>query len=160
MQAPHVPERTGNPAVRIGLIFGGILAALSLAHALFLWATGGYDARVITANGSTTVVTDQVGASILLGCVLFLVLLGITFIAGIRAAQQNGKVGSGALAGLIAGGLNALLGSIIGIIVTVTTVAPNLQAPADSALTQGELQAILIGTVIVAALIGLLFDIG
>lgn len=163
MQAPpgpQAPQQVGNPAVRTGLLFGAVLAAVGLVSALIQWATGGYGASYSTVNGTATANSTFSGPAGLLGCLGFLITLAVTFFAGVRASGQTGKVGTGTIAGLIAAPLGAVIGSVIGVIVIVTTVAPNLNVPASSTIPADQFSTLLIVGSIVGLFFGLLLDAG
>ena len=154
------PQRMSIPTIRNGLLFGAVLGALGLGNTIVQWLTGAYHAIAHTVNGFTSVTVSDTGASALLGCAVFLAVLALTFLAGILTAKATGRVGSGALAGLLAGSFGALVGGVSGLAVIVAFVAPSLQAPADSSMTQGQVQALLIGTSTVGVIVGLLLDGG
>ncbi|HEX9412776.1 MAG TPA: hypothetical protein VF916_04675 [Ktedonobacterales bacterium] len=154
-----VPPTT-NPTVRNGLLFGALLGALGAVNILIQGLTGALRAEAHTVNGITSVSVLDTGTAALLGCVVFLALLGLTFTAGMLAARGVGRVGSGALAGLLASVLGALLGSAANLAAVMATVAPSLQAPAGSQMTQAGVQALLIGTTIGGAIFGLLLYAG
>jgi hypothetical protein len=153
-------QRTGNPAIRNGLLFGALLGALGLANAVIQWLTGAYHAVANTTNGFTSVTVADTGAPALLSCILFLALLALTFTAGILAARSTGKVGSGALAGLCAGLVGGLVSGVGNLVIILTFVAPGIQAPAGSSMTQAQVQVLLLGTTIGGAIVGLLLDAG
>ena len=46
-------QKTGNPAVRNGLIFGLILAVVDIANVIIQWAAGSYTATIDAANGTS-----------------------------------------------------------------------------------------------------------
>ena len=106
-------QRSGNPAVRWGLIFGGIIALLSLLSIGAQFATGGTSAFANTSGGGGN-------AFSVLGCLFLLIDLALLFVAGIMAARQNGRTGSGSVAGLIAAALGFLVNTIATIIVLLT----------------------------------------
>jgi len=153
-------QATTNPTMRNGLLFGALLGALGAVNILIQGLTGALHAEARTVNGFTSVNVLDTGTAALLGCVVFLALLALTFTAGMLAARGTGQVGSGALAGLLAGVVGALVGSAANLAVIVAAVAPTLQAPAGSAMTQQEVQALLIGTTIGGAIFGLLLYAG
>lgn len=104
--------RMGNAMVRNGLVFGLFLGLLGLGNSLAQALTGVYHVVSHTAaNGVTSWAITTSGPSVPLGCVLFLAMLALTFGAGLLAARGNGRVGSGALVGLLAGVVGALVGA-------------------------------------------------
>jgi hypothetical protein len=107
-------QSSGNPAVRWGLIFGGIIALLSLLSIGAQFATGGASSFANTGGGGGG---NALGA---LGCVFLLIDLALLFVAGIMAARQNGRTGSGSIAGLIAAALGFLVNTVATIIVLLT----------------------------------------
>src|SRR5579883_2078903 len=149
-------QQSGNPAVRNGLIFGVIIAAVTILDDIIQWVTGSYNATVQAANnpGTTTSIN---GASTLLGCLVFLIALALCFIAGMNTARATGRVGSGAIAGLVAGLVGALIGGIIGLIIVAVVVAPGIHVQTTNGVS---VQAILIGGAIFAIVLGLIIDGG
>ncbi|PWT71776.1 MAG: hypothetical protein C5B60_10515 [Chloroflexi bacterium] len=151
-------QKTGNPAVRNGLIFGLILAALNIANVIIQWATGTYNDTVQAANNPSATPTTS-GVS-LLSCLVFLIALALCFVAGINASRATGKVGSGAIAGLITGIVGELVGGIVSLVVIIAVVAPNIHLNTSGTLTQGEVVGVLIASVIIILIIGLIIDAG
>ncbi len=153
-------QPTTNPTMRNGLLFGALLGALGAVNILIQGLTGALHAEAHTVNGFTSVTVLDTGTAALLGCVVFLALLALTFVAGMLTARGIARVGLGALAGLLAGVVGALVGSAANLAVIVATVAPSVQAPAGSQMTQAGVQALLIGTTIGGAIFGLLLYAG
>lgn len=87
-------QRPSHPAVRWGLIFGGVMALLSVMIGL---------GRVSTENQDT--VNNGFAA---LECLYVLISLVVLFVAGILASKQTGRVATGVLAGLFAGVIGGL----------------------------------------------------
>lgn len=87
-------QRPSHPAVRWGLIFGGVMALLSVMIGL---------GRVSTENQDT--VNNGFAA---LECLYVLITLVVLFVAGILASKQTGRVATGVLAGLFAGVIGGL----------------------------------------------------
>lgn len=87
-------QRPSHPAVRWGLIFGGVMALLSVMIGL---------GRVSTENQDT--VNNGFAA---LECLYVLITLVVLFVAGILASKQTGRVSTGVLAGLFAGVIGGL----------------------------------------------------
>ncbi len=153
-------QRTGNPIIRNSLLFGALLGLLGLGNALPQWRTGAEGVLVHTTNGVTSVTVTDTGPSALLGCVVFLALLVLTFVAGMLTARKNGSVGSGAVTGLLVGIVGTLVGSVAHLLILVVGVAPNLQAPAGGPMTQSQVRTVLIGITVVGAIFGLLLTGG
>jgi hypothetical protein len=152
------PQQTGNPAVRNGIIFGLILAALNIANVIIQWVTGTYNDSVQAANNPGSVPTTS--AVSYLGCLVFLLALALCFVAGINASRATGKVGTGAIAGLITGLVGELIGGIVGVVVIVAVVAPNIHLNTSGSLTQGQVVGVLIGVFIVIFIIELIILAG
>jgi hypothetical protein len=99
-------ENTRGAIVRWGLLFGGIMALLGSADAIVtILLEGSLAGDLSTVRAFTTVTL----ASSLVSCGLNVVYLALFFVAGILTARRTGKVGAGALAGLLAGGLGKLI---------------------------------------------------
>ncbi len=142
-------QTQGKPAVRYGLIFGAVIAAIGIASTLLQAVMG--TAALISATGTLT----RTGAvTTLLGCVLFLVYLGLYFVAGMLTARRTGTVGSGAVAGLIAGALGGTIGGGVSLII-------KLANPAPAALSQsGVSGSVFMIGVIIGVIFGIALDIG
>jgi hypothetical protein len=89
----------GHPALREGLVFGVILGIITLPAGL----------------RQNFVVSDSLGN--ILGVLSLIVTIALNLLAGVRASQRTGRVRTGALAGLIM----ALISSLFGAILTLTT---------------------------------------
>jgi hypothetical protein len=147
-------QKSGSPAVRWGLIFGGIIAVLGLLGDGLRFAIGGEESF---ARGG-----GRIG--LLVGVLLFLIGLALFFIAGMFAARDSGRTGTGSIAGLIAGLVGGLVGAIAAIIIlvtlptsvfqTVTTNNPGTNISAD------QLRTITIVAGVIGAVIGLLINAG
>ncbi|HEX6542658.1 MAG TPA: hypothetical protein VF040_12945 [Ktedonobacterales bacterium] len=142
--------------LRNGLIFGAILALLGLSNTLIQVAAGAY--HVVASNYMVNVTNS--GGTSLLGCVLFLATLALTFVAGLLTARDTGKAGSGALSGLMTGIFGSLFGSIATIVVLVVFVAPGLQAPPDVSMSLDQIQTLFVVVTVGVAVLGLLLDAG
>ncbi len=148
-------QSTGGAVLRNGLIFGAIIAALIIGDSVTLWLTGANDISSQT-NGSVTSVNFFIsGLSALLGFGIFLGALALSFVAGMRVARRTGGIGSGSIAGLIAGASGALVGGVVSLIITITLEAPGIQPTAGSGLTQSQMQGMLIGADVFGLIIGL-----
>ena len=128
---------------------------------LLQWATESYHIAAYTTNGITSLnVTDSGGGTFLLGCVVFLVMLALTFVAGLLTARRTGKVGSGALAGLITSVVGALIGAIAHFVVIMVLVASDFQVRADVQMTPGQASLLIIGITVGGSILGLLLNAG
>ena len=86
--------RQGHPALREGIVFGMILGIFGLVISLLQNVVGLHSLNTIFS-------------------VVFLVLtIALILLAGVRASQQTGRVGTGALAGLIVELISSVFGSI------------------------------------------------
>jgi hypothetical protein len=105
-------ERQGNPAVKWGLIFGGLLLLVGIINLAIQYASGSLnpDAATIAAQ------PGRIGALLGLGCLFFLIEATLFFLAGMFTARENGRVGSAAIAGLIAGEVYAVIAAIVEVI--------------------------------------------
>ncbi len=85
---------TGHPALREGLVFGVILGIISFATDL-----------LHNFLNSNTLIS-------MIGVLFLIITITLNLLAGVRASQQTGRVGTGALAGLIMQLISSLLGVI------------------------------------------------
>jgi len=91
MQERTIVERSGSPAFKYGLLFGILLGAFQVVLTLLTnYLNLGSFALFITIAG------------VVLALVVYL-------LAGIRASQETGRVGTGAFAGLWAGVVSAII---------------------------------------------------
>lgn len=154
------PPRPRQCAAIHGVLFGTIIALASIANTFVQWKNGAYAATFQGTSGSSQISLSDTGVSSLLGCVGFLVLLALTFWAGALTVRRTGTVGSGAVAGLVAGGIGAFVGSAVSCAIIVTQVVPTLRVPAGSAFTLTQAQSLLIDVTLAGAAVGTLLDIG
>src|SRR5262249_19917760 len=117
-------QRSGNPAVRYGLMFGGIVVVLSLIQ-------GGV--RAATKD-------IAVGSGQFSGIGLFFTLgyLVLYFLAGLMAARQSGRTGSGAVSGLIAGAIGGAALFVLGLIAVLTASDEIISQTAEQLRRQGQ----------------------
>jgi hypothetical protein len=104
-----------RPAVRWGVIFGAVAAALGIIGGVIYAAT---------VDGLTIGSTGALSGTNLASCLFFLVDLALYFLAGMLTARQTGTVGSAAVSGLIVGAIGGLIGGIANAAVVLTH--PNL----------------------------------
>lgn len=154
------PQRTGSLALRNGLIFGAILGVLGVGNTLIQWVMGAYHLMGRTTNGFSSVNFNDTGAPSLLGCVVFLAMLALTFAAGALTAHGTGKVGSGAIAGLLTGVFGGLIGGIGSVAVIALLVAPSLSIPPDVSMTPDQVETLVVALVAALSIFVLLVEIG
>ena len=104
--AQNTSRVTAGSAARLGLIFGIILGLLSLPTIALVTLSGGLGLGV---NGL-----------LLIFLVIGFVLL---FVAGLLAARRSGRVGSGAVAGLVGGAVAGLIAVCLGTVI-ILLLAP------------------------------------
>src|SRR5260221_2045051 len=97
-----------NPAVRAGLIFGlivGGVGAMYQGAQLALFQSLGISSTGLSSPDPQASVQALSYLALLsgLGFILFLVYLGLYLWCGAVASRKNGSVGTGSIAGLIAG---------------------------------------------------------
>jgi hypothetical protein len=148
-------DRQRNPAVKWGLIFGGLLILLALINLGIEFATGAQAA----AASPSPLASMNFGASLLQGCLVFLIELALFFVAGLLTARENGRVGSAAIAGVIAGALAAIVGAIITAVTLLSRPLATVVPPGVS-MTPDEYHSLLLVIVILGVILGVAFDIG
>jgi hypothetical protein len=151
-------ERQRNPAVKWGLIFGGLLILLELINLGVEYATGTLQAATTATPGPSSLASMNLGASLVQGCIVFLIEAALFFVAGLLTARENGRVGSGAVAGVIAGALEGVVGAIIAVITLLSRPFPAL--PANARMTPETFHTVTIVISIIGAVLGLGFAIG
>src|SRR5215469_4947625 len=104
-------QTSGNPALRWGLICGGATGLLA--------AISGIVQLAQLASGESALRLQAAGFSLLFTCVFFLVDLALFFVAGMMTARQTGTVGTGTMAGLIAGLGVGIVGAVFAVISVV-----------------------------------------
>lgn len=143
---------------RNGLIFGGIIIVIALIDVFTGWKLGAYDIGAqLTPRANADPFASLVRPSALIGYGAGLVEWALYFIAGMLTARKTGTVGSGALTGLVAAVFGALVGGAISVALVITVIAPQIQVPATSAITQSQLTAIIIGGAILGLVVGSVF---
>lgn len=103
-------QRSGSsPAVRLGLVFGGLIVLVSIIENVT-------SLLIVRGGASPGLVNSRVGLG--LNAVVYLAELALLFLAGMFTARRNGKVGSATIAGLIAGAIGGPLGTILALSIT------------------------------------------
>ncbi len=118
MQATAIERRRGSPALEQGLLFGIILGLLQILLTIV---------TAIIHQGSIALMIDTLGGVIAL--ILYL-------LAGKRAAQQTGRVGTGTFAGIWTGIIGSLIG-VVGSLFLTSTGVGSLQREIGTVLQQG-----------------------
>ena len=146
------PPQQGRPALKWGLIFGGILALISIISTAVQYASGSF-----SQLSDPTAAQGRLGSNLLLGCGSFILEAALYFLTGMLAARANGKVGSGALAGLIAAAVGTVVGGVISIF-TFTNLS--LTPPANSSIDPAQYASMMQGLLIAGAVVGIVVGIG
>jgi len=147
-------ESQRNPAIKWGLIFGGLIIVVALINFGIEYATG----TVNVAATPATVGRLSLGASLAQSCIVFLIEAALYFLAGMMTARENGRVGSGSVAGLIAGALYGVVAAIFGVI-TIVMRRDTLFAN-SSRITPSTAQTIIIVIAIFVVVLVIAFEIG
>ncbi len=147
-------DRQRNPAVKWGLIFGGALILVAIVNYAIEYATGATTAP----TSATSLGSSGLGVTLAQACVVFLIEVALYFAAGVMTARENGRVGSAAIAGVIAGAMAGVAGAIIAII-TITTRASAV-VPPSVRMTPAAYHSFILTVGIIGAVFGLLFAIG
>lgn len=137
----------GRPALRWGLIFGGIAALLAIISSAtsLLGPTTVTPSNVYTSGGTVAAYTG-------LRCLFFLVMLALFFLAGMFTARQTGTVGSGTLSGVIAGLFGGVVAGIASAILLFTRES-NLLPDTTSTVPNGQ------AIVVIGAIFGIILSI-
>jgi hypothetical protein len=136
--------RSGNPAFMQGLLFGILLGIFTIIYNVIL-SLAGLSTLFIGA-----IMLVYTGSGLLISIVGFIVAILAYLVAGMRATQQTGRVGTGALAGL----WTALIGAVItwAYALLFYATAPTIAAPPLSVMVLDAILSIaltlLFGTVI------------
>lgn len=93
-------SRPSHPALREGLVFGVISGTIAITDNLLQ----NFFMRSMVGN--------------ILGVMFLIVLIALNGLSGVRASQSTGRVGTGALAGLI----TVLIGFLLGALLTLTKI--------------------------------------
>ena len=146
-------ENKRNTIVRWGLTFGLIMAALGSVSAV---GSRLLEGSLISGETTPEQVLPTAGVALLIGCGLDLVYLALFFVAGIMTARQSGSVGAASLAGLLAGGVGALVNGAVSVILLF--VLPSTLSSLGTINSDTSDSAVMIG-VVVGAIIGLIFGL-
>lgn len=145
-------ENKRNAIVRWGLTFGLIMAALGSASAV---GSRLLEGSLISGETTPEQVLPTAGVALLIGCGLDLVYLALFFVAGIMTARESGSVGAASLAGLLAGGVGALVNSAVS--VTLLLVYPTtLSALSTTSTLDSDTGAIVIASAVIGGVFSLL----
>lgn len=131
-----------NPAVRQGVIFGGLIILVDMIQDSIQFVVGG--AGAVTNQGNSRGVPG-------LGTIVFLIGLGLLFLAGMFTARQNGKVDSASVAGFLAGVIGGLFGVVIAAVILATGPISTAGTSTDSQIPRSALIiGVIFGSIIVA----------
>jgi hypothetical protein len=142
----------GRPALKWGLIFGGALALISIISSTIQYMTGSF-----SQLSDPAVAQSRLGTNLLLGCGSFILEAAIYFFAGMLTARENGKVGSGALAGLLAAAVGTVVG---GAITIVTFLNISLTPPAGSGIDPAQYAPMMKTIILISAVVGVVIGLG
>ncbi len=121
MQERTIIEKRGSPALKFGILFGILLGAFQLVLTLLTnYLNLGSFALFITIAG-------------------FVIALIVYLLAGIRASQETGMMGTGAFAGLWTGVVSAIIAFLGGFLLSylnLNTLRRQAAAAAQSAASQ------------------------
>ncbi len=150
MKERTIIERRGSPALKFGILFGILLGAFQVVLTLLTkYLNLGSFALFITLGG-------------------FVLALIVYLLAGIRASQETGMMGTGAFAGLWTGVVSAIigfLGALLLAYLNLGTLRQQATAAAQAAANQTHqalpvtTDQLLLSTAAVTALIGLVVSI-
>ncbi len=121
MQERTIIEKRGSPALKFGILFGILLGAFQLVLTLLTnYLSLGSFALYITIAG-------------------FVIALIVYLLAGIRASQETGMMGTGAFAGLWTGVVSAIIAFLGGFLLSYlnrSTLRRQAAAAAQAAASQ------------------------
>ena len=110
--------RTGNPAFRQGLLFGLLLGIFSIVFNVIL------SLARLSPLFIGAIETTFTGIGLLISIVGLIVAILAYLLAGMRASQQTGRVGTGALAGLWTGLISAVITWLYAFVYYATSPPP------------------------------------
>lgn len=148
-------DRQGNPALKWGLIFGGLLIVVELINIGIQYATGALTSGSVSSGSAID--TSALVGNLARGCIVFLVEAGLYFTAGIMVARQNGRIGSSAIAGLIAGAMGAIVHAIVAIPLVMNMTFP---VPASTGMSPAQYHSLIVGGIIFGAILGIGVGLG
>jgi hypothetical protein len=138
---------TRNPAFRQGLLFGILLGIFTIVYNVILSFAG------LSTLFIGSIMLVYTGSGVLISIVGFIVAILAYLVAGMRATQQTGRVGTGALAGL----WTALTGAVItwAYALLFYATAPTIAAPPLPVMALDSILSIAL-TMLFGAVIGAL----
>lgn len=150
MQPVYSPPNLGKIAFQHGLIFGLILAFITVCVLLL---------NTFLFNSSA-----NVGIALLLSIVSFLLGLAAYFVVGILASKKAGRVSTGTIAGIWTGTIYGVIGCVVSLLIFFTVSFPKIMAANASSSAMASVnqafKAEAIFGVIGATVFGVLFAIG
>src|SRR5579871_5438011 len=157
-------QRSGSPAVRYGLIFGGIIGVLRLISTAIQYGTGGRRAFA-ASTGTFSSGSGSGGGALAFACLSLIVGLALYFLAGMFAARETGRTGSGAISGLLAGVIGGAISAVISLVAALTVPAADwyavfADAHVKNVSSPSAAKAAGIIVVLLLAVVGLAFATG
>jgi len=143
-------ENKRSAIVRWGLTFGLIMAFLGSISTV---GSRLLEGSLISGETMPEQFLPTAGVALLVGCGLDLVYLALFFVAGIMTARQTGGVGAASLAGLLAGGVGALVNSAISVALLI--VFPTTLSSLNSTSSLGPDTTTLVIVSVVGAIFGI-----
>lgn len=129
---------SGRAAIRWGIIFGVIIGIIGIVQNVLLHATLG----PVLSSGSQQQIANASGGLLAISCVPCLLYLALLFVSGIFPARDTGRVGQGAIGGLIAGVVGTIIFGIAGIIINaINPVTVSSTTGSSSAVSTAGLGA-------------------
>ena len=150
MQERTIVEKRGSPALKYGLLFGILLGAFQVVLTLLInYLNLGSFVLFITIGG-------------------FVLALIVYLLAGIRASQETGRVGTGAFAGLWTGVVSVIIGFLGALLLSYLNLGALRQQTAAAAQTVAHqvhqslpatTDQLLLSTAVVTGVTGLVLSV-
>jgi hypothetical protein len=146
-------KNTWSVIVRWGLTCGLIMALLGAAGTV---GEGLLPGSFITGPTTPGQALSAAEIALLASCGGYLLYLALVFAAGVMTARQTGSVGSGALAGLLAGGVSALVTGAVAVILALVFRHTPFSLGATSARHASDTFIVSVISALISAIAGLL----
>jgi hypothetical protein len=146
-----------DPRWRNALTYGIILAIINAASSLLVgWTISASPGASLLGQESPTAALTSDG----LGCVSFLIQLGLLFAAGMMTARISGSVGGASWTGMVAGLIGGFFGSFATLFIFYLLIMPSIRIPAGVNITTDELQSAILLDLIIVAVFSIVIDGG